>query len=135
MHITNKLWFLTFSLILFISASARGQEMGNSAGQNVSEMKFGPLPGLPSCATGSVQNGDPTRGPSIILGKVQAGCSFPWHWHTPAEHLMMISGAARVEMKDGTPVTLQAGGFAQLPSHSCPSIPMRAADLHALHIF
>ena len=44
MHNHNRLWFLTFSLILFISASVRGQEMGKSAGQNVAEVKFGPVP-------------------------------------------------------------------------------------------
>jgi len=29
---------------------------------------------------------------------------------------MMVSGVARVEMKDGTPLTLRAGGFTMLPS-------------------
>jgi anti-sigma factor ChrR (cupin superfamily) len=53
----------------------------------------------------------------MLLGKVQAGRSIPWHWHTPAEHLMMVSGVARVEMKEGRPITLQAGGFAMMPSH------------------
>jgi len=91
--------------------------MGQSAGQNVTEMKFAALPGLPTCATGSVQNGDPAKGSSIILGKMQAGCSIPWHWHTPGEHLMMVSGVARVEMKDGKPLILKTGGFAMMPSH------------------
>jgi len=63
-----------------------------------------------------VQSGDPAKGPSIILAKVAAGCSIPWHWHTPNEHLMIVSGAARLEMKDGKPLTLQAGGFAMMPS-------------------
>jgi quercetin dioxygenase-like cupin family protein len=48
---------------------------------------------------------------------MSAGCAIPWHWHTPSEHLMMVNGAARVEMKEGKPLTLRAGGFVMLPSH------------------
>lgn len=109
--------FFTLSLILFISASAQVQEpVGKSASQNVTEMKFVTVLGLPTCALNSVQSGDPTKGPSIILAKVATGCTIPWHWHTPNEHLMMVSGVARLEMKDGKPFTLRAGGFAMMPS-------------------
>ena len=108
-------WFVaTLSLILFISAFAFGQQM--SGGRNVAAMKLTTIPPLPTCATGSVQNGDPGKGPSIIFAKIQAGCVIPWHWHTPSEHLMIVSGVARVDMKDGKPLTLRAGGFAMLES-------------------
>ena len=117
MTIGGRCWLFTASLIMVTSASAQGQEMsGKSAGQNVTEMKFVTVPGLPTCAPGSVQSGDPTKGPSIILAKVSAGCSIPWHWHTPNENLMMVRGVARLEMKDGKPFTLTAGGFAMMPS-------------------
>jgi quercetin dioxygenase-like cupin family protein len=105
------------SLSLAVSASAQEPHaVGQSAGRNMAEMKFVTVPGLPTCSPGSVQSGDPTKGPSIILAKVAAGCSIPWHWHTPNEHLMIVSGVARVEMKDGKPLTLRAGGFAMMPS-------------------
>ena len=107
---------LTLFLILSVSASAQGQETGGQPGRNIAEMKFVTVPGLPTCSPGAVQSGDPAKGPSIILAKVAAGCSIPWHWHTPNEHLMIVSGAARLEMKDGKPLTLQAGGFAMMPS-------------------
>ena len=127
----RQLWFLMFtlSLILSVSASARGQETaGQPAGRNMVDMKFVTLPGLPTCSTLSVESGDPSKGPSIILAKAAAGCSIPWHWHTPNENVMMVSGIGRIEMKDGKPLTLRAGGFAMLPSrhvhqfqcvHSC----------------
>jgi quercetin dioxygenase-like cupin family protein len=85
--------------------------------RNMPTMKFAPIPGLPTCAPASVQHGDPTKEPSVILGKLAVGCSIPWHWHTPNEHVMMISGVARVEMKDAKPVVLRAGGYALMPSH------------------
>lgn len=107
----------TLSLILLMSATARGQEVsGQSVGHNVMEMKLIAIPGLPTCSLGSVQSGDPTKGPSIIFARIPAGCSIPWHWHTPSEHLMIVSGVARMEMKDGKPLTLRAGGFALMPS-------------------
>ncbi|MDQ2938750.1 MAG: cupin domain-containing protein [Acidobacteriota bacterium] len=117
MSIRGQFWLFTLALILFISASARAQEMGGqSAVRNVAEMKFGHLPPLPTCALGSVQSGNPLTGPSIIFAKVAPGCSIPWHWHTPNEHVMMVSGVARMEMKDGKPLTLRAGGFALMAS-------------------
>jgi quercetin dioxygenase-like cupin family protein len=109
---------LSASVILSVAGFARGQggDAGHAAGQNMVEMKFGMVPGMPTCSTGSVQSGDPTQGPSILLAKAAAGCSVPWHWHAPNEHLMMVSGVARLEMKDGKPITLRAGGFAMMPS-------------------
>ena len=57
------------------------------------------------------------KGPSVILAKQAAGCTIPWHWHTPNEHLMMVSGEARMDVKEGKPLTLRPGGFALVPSH------------------
>jgi quercetin dioxygenase-like cupin family protein len=101
--------------IIFLAATSNAQEM-SAGGQNVNEMKMAPVPGLPACVLGSVQSGDPTKGASIIFSKAAAGCLIPRHWHTPTENVMMVSGVARLEMKDGTPLTLRAGGFAKLPS-------------------
>jgi hypothetical protein len=53
----------------------------------------------------------PTK-PILLFGEIAAGCVIPWHWHTPNEHLMVVSGTARLEMKDGKPLTLRAGGLA-----------------------
>src|SRR6266581_4066773 len=105
------------SLIVFVPAFARGQQAGGQPpGRNMSEMKFVMVPGLPTCTPGSVQAGDPSKASSVILAKLATGCSIPWHWHTPNEHLMIVSGTARVEAKDGKPFTLRAGGFAMMPS-------------------
>lgn len=84
--------------------------------QGMGGMKMMEFPGMPKCAPGSVQSGDPAKGPSIILAKTSTGCMVPWHWHTPNEHLMMVKGTARLEMKDGKPGTLRAGDYAMLPA-------------------
>ena len=109
-------------LLPLVAAAANAQD---APGRNVAEMKFAEVPGLPTCATASVQSGDPSKGGSILLARMAAGCVFPWHWHTPNENLMMISGSGLVEMKGGKAFALKPGGFAQMPSKhahqfSCP---------------
>jgi quercetin dioxygenase-like cupin family protein len=97
--------------------AAAGAAAQDAAVRNLGDMEFHPFPGFPTCTTGTVQKGDPAKEPSIILAKANKGCAIPWHWHTPNEHLMMMSGAATLEMKEGgKPQTLKAGGFAIMPS-------------------
>ena len=73
------------------------------------------LPGLPKCSVASVESGDPSKGESVIFAKAQPGCTVPWHWHTPTEQLLMVSGRVRVEMKNGAPANLHTGDFLALP--------------------
>jgi quercetin dioxygenase-like cupin family protein len=80
--------------------------------------KFVNFPGLPTCLTGSVQHGDPTNGASVILAKSATRCRVPWHWHTADEQLMIVSGSAKVGMKDGQPTSLHSGDYVSLPGKS-----------------
>lgn len=108
---------LAVSLLLPVAGFAKGEgDTGHPLGQNLEEMKFGPVPGIPACSTGSVQDGDPANEASIILAKAETGCVVPWHWHTPNEHLMLVSGVARLDMKDGKSFMLRVGGHALMPS-------------------
>ena len=102
------------AVILCCLAAAYGQAMGVL--KKMSDNTFAPVPGMPSCMTGAVQSGDPAKGPSVMLGKGTAGCLVPWHWHTPTEHVMMVSGSAKLEMKDGKSSSLGPGDYAMLPS-------------------
>ncbi|GFO55805.1 hypothetical protein GMSM_28120 [Geomonas sp. Red276] len=110
-------WIVALLLALVSTVPAIASDTHqHSMGQNVTDMKFGTFPNLPTCAVGSVQNGDPGTGPSIIFARVKRGCVIPWHWHTPNEHLMMVSGTARIEMKDEGKMTLKRGAFAKTPA-------------------
>lgn len=120
MRIRRFLLCTTFAVVLMLSvaAFASGQEMAGSAGgRNVAAMKLTTIPPLPTCARGSVQNGDPSAGPSIIFARINAGCVIPWHWHNPNESVMIVSGTARMEMRTGKPLILTSGGFAMVASH------------------
>ena len=78
---------------------------------------FGNHPALPTCATISVQDGDPGKGPSIIMLKAKAACVIPWHWHTPNERLIIVSGSAKGEMKgEQSPLALKPGDYVLLPA-------------------
>ncbi len=101
-------------VVLCLFSAAYGQQMGVL--QKMSENTFAALPGLPNCTTGAVQSGDPSKGPSVILAKAENGCVIPWHWHTPNEHVMIVSGSAKLEMKDGKSAVLGPGGYALMPS-------------------
>jgi len=105
------------TLFMFCAGQGSARDAAPAPGKNVADMKFATFPGMPACSIGSVQNGDPAKGASIVMAKMNAGCVFPWHWHTPNEHVMMVSGVARAEMKDAAPVMLRAGGFMLMPSH------------------
>ncbi len=117
MSYRSQVFLFAVSLVLCSSASIiHGQGM-KSEGRNPAQMKFTTIPGLPTCTTGSVQSGNPMTGPSIILAKIPTGCSIPWHWHTPNENVMIVSGVGRMDMKDEKSLTLRAGGFAMMASH------------------
>ncbi len=115
---TRFLWLgLVVSLVFALPGVARAQAgAGQPFGRNTAEMKFVTIPPLPTCAHGSVLSGDPSKGSFILYAKVAGGCSIPWHWHTSNENLMMVSGTARVDVKDGNSITLKPGGFALMPS-------------------
>jgi quercetin dioxygenase-like cupin family protein len=93
---------------------AKGADMGVL--RKLSENKLTPMAGLPSCITMAVESGDPSKGPSVIIFKGTAGCSIPWHWHTPTEHVMIVSGSAKVEMEGGSSAMLGPGGYAMMPA-------------------
>jgi len=106
-----KLTIVALSL-MFV---ALADDMG--VARKMSENKFAPLPGLPACATLAVESGDPSKAASVILLKGPAGCMIPWHWHTPTEQVMIVSGSAKVEMQDtGQNSSLGPGGYAMMPS-------------------
>jgi quercetin dioxygenase-like cupin family protein len=104
------------ALLAGASGLALAQEAMHPMAKNTNEMKFENFPNLPDCTTGSVQQGDPTKGPSFILVKSATGCVIPWHWHTANEQLMIVSGDAKFDVKDAPSITLHAGGFSMLPA-------------------
>lgn len=108
------------SLCLLGVAAYAGDSGPQAVVKNLVQQKFGSVPGYPSCMQAAGLNGDPSKGPSILLLRFKKGCTVPWHWHTPNESLMLARGVGRAQMKDGeavTAVTLKSGAYAFMPSH------------------
>jgi quercetin dioxygenase-like cupin family protein len=79
------------------------------------QVKTEELTFLPSCARVAALRGDPNKEAAILYAEVTRGCVVPWHWHTPIEDLAMVGGTARIEMKDSSPRTVNAGDFISFP--------------------
>ena len=82
-----------------------------------STAKFESIPNMPACASAAVVRGNPRSGPSWVLLKLGSGCRVPWHWHTPNEDLVVISGQGTLSTKEGVAIPITPGVFAGLPSH------------------
>ncbi len=79
--------------------------------------KFGAVPNAPACFTVAVERGDPSKGPSVILAKFAPECVAPFHWHTPSETAMVVSGSLETQMKDDKAIVAHHGDFVYLPAH------------------
>ena len=99
------------------SAPAHGSNEGRMIAVNPQTLKFTKIPGMASCATAATLRGDPRTGPAWVLLKLASGCRIPWHWHTPNEELLVISGQGTLSMKGGKPLAFVPGAYASLPSH------------------
>jgi len=79
--------------------------------------KFSAIPTAPACFTIAVERGDPGAGASVILARFAPGCVAPFHWHTPSETVMLVSGSLEVQMKDDKAFVAHHGDFLYLPGH------------------
>jgi quercetin dioxygenase-like cupin family protein len=101
-------------LLIGLASLLASQDTGAMGVASPAKSKFVNLPGLPTCMRVAVLHGDPSKGPATLLLKFAPGCSIPWHWHTAAENLILASGAATAQMKDGQPMTMKAGDYLYL---------------------
>ena len=80
-----------------------------------SAAKFGSIPNVPERFTVAVERGDPGKGPSVILAKFAPGCVAPFHWHTPSETVMIVSGSLQAQMEDDKAFVAHHGDFIYMP--------------------
>lgn len=112
-----RTWLLAAAIacVPLFSLQTAAQNDEQPAVQPAGNAKYGGLPVLPSCATFTVERGNPMSGPSLLLMKVDSGCVVPWHWHTAIEELMLVEGTAKVEMKGQSAQPMTKGTYARLP--------------------
>lgn len=117
---------LAVLMLVVVAASVSNQAQAPSSAASVRKLSA-TLRGS-GCSAGGVETGDAAKGPSIIVEKWDPGCVIPWHWHTPNEHLMMVSGTFLLEIQGGQPVQLNAGDFALIPSHHVMQVTCVGTD-------
>ncbi len=107
-----------FGTVLVLSVRIPAQDSGERAVVNkAATAKFAAVPNAPECFTIAVEHGDFTKGPAEVLSKIAPGCVAPWHWHTPNEHVLVVSGPLEVQMKGEKGFIARRGDYAFLPSH------------------
>lgn len=111
----NRFSLLMVLVVLCLTGSLLGAD-SDMVLAKAATSKFSALPGLPACMTVAVQRGDPTKESAALLLKFTARCTVPWHWHTAAEQLLLVSGKGTAQMKDGKPAAMSSGDYAFLPS-------------------
>lgn len=77
--------------------------------------KFTTVPNAPECFTIAVEQGDPAKGPSVILARFAPHCAAPFHWHTPSETVMVASGTLETQMKGDKAIVARTGDFVFMP--------------------
>jgi quercetin dioxygenase-like cupin family protein len=81
------------------------------------DVKFEHLPFLPDCLMIYSEHGDPTTGPSHVLSRMTPGCVIPWHWHSPNEYMLVVSGAYENQPRGEAAFIMHSGDYSYLPSH------------------
>ena len=107
------------NMLVFGLPRLSAQETGDKAIVNsAATAKFGAVPNAPKCFTVAVEKGDPSKEASVILAKFAPGCVAPWHWHTPSETVMVVSGSLEVQMKGDKTFMAHHGDFVDMaPRH------------------
>ncbi|WP_028080714.1 cupin domain-containing protein [Solimonas soli] len=117
---------LTAAAILLAAGcalDASGGHAAEAAGkpvvlENFSQAKFAAVPSLPECTKMVGMRGDPSKGPSSLMVKMDGGCAATLHWHTANEEMLILQGVARAQVAGQPEVELKAGAYMLLPAKS-----------------
>ena len=108
---------ITFPLVLTIGSTLLTAQSPDEKAtvSTAATAKFSAIPNAPECFTVSVERGDPTKGPSVILAKFAPGCVAPFHWHSPSETVMIVSGSLQTQMHGEAVFVAHHGDFVYMP--------------------
>jgi mannose-6-phosphate isomerase-like protein (cupin superfamily) len=64
----------------------------------------------------TVLHGDPATGPSDVFLRAPADYTFPAHWHTSAEHMVVVAGVVHVTYAGSKQFELRERTYALVPA-------------------
>ncbi|QDW66558.1 cupin domain-containing protein [Luteimonas granuli] len=80
-------------------------------------LDWGPCPAfMPEGCAIAVLQGDPSRNNADVFFKVPGKTDIPRHWHTSAEHMVLVSGKLHVTYDGHAATVLDVGTFAHGPA-------------------
>jgi hypothetical protein len=80
-------------------------------------LTWAPCPPIfPAGCEVTVLHGDPATGPSDVFLRAPANYTFPPHWHTSAEHMIVVAGLVHVTYAGGQQVELPTGSYGLVPA-------------------
>ncbi len=116
-------WISSTVTVLLVTASTglRAQAPAPSAPlrwvHTDPKLTWAPCPPIfPKGCDVTVLHGDPATGPSDVFLRASADYTFPAHWHTSAEHMVVVAGVVHVTYAGGRQVELQERTYALVPA-------------------
>lgn len=80
-------------------------------------LTWAPCPPIfPAGCEVTVLHGDPATGPSDVFLRAPADYTFPAHWHTSAEHMVIVAGLVHVTYPGGKQSELPERSYALVPA-------------------
>jgi quercetin dioxygenase-like cupin family protein len=118
-HLAVEVVFgLLLSASLFFTGAVFAQQPGQPlVATKLADAKFTTLPNVPDCFTVAVEHGDPGKGPSSVLVKLEPGCDSRTHWHSAAASVLVVGGPLEMEMQGEKTTSPKRGDFFFLPAH------------------
>ncbi len=109
---------LLMILATFVSAqNVLGAELAISSSIADKNVAWGPCPAFfPEGCELAVLHGDPSKPNADIYFKMPGNYSFPAHWHTSAERMVLVSGEMDVTYKGQATTHLKTGMYAYGPA-------------------
>ena len=113
--------FVALCLLLSAATAAVAQAPAGSQPLRWSHtdggLKWSPCPPIfPKGCELTVLHGDPATGPSDVFLRAPADYTFPAHWHTSAEHMVIVAGLVHVTYAGGKQVELAERTYALVPA-------------------
>lgn len=113
--------FILVLLLLFAAPVVRAQTPAASTPlrsvHTDSTLTWAPCPPIfPKGCEVTVLYGDPGTGPSDIFLRTPADYTFPAHWHTSAEHMVVVAGVLTVTYAGGKQFKLKKRTYALVPA-------------------
>ena len=80
------------------------------------KLTWAPCPEIfPKGCEVTVLSGDPAKGPSDVYLRAPAGTDLKKHWHTSAEHVVLLRGKFSVTFEDGRKASVDQGAYTLIP--------------------